>query len=171
VLETTILRRRDRESTSDRGTKQILVVSVLAGFAAAWLIARDAPSLRLGANTWATLVLGAAVALAGAALRVWAVWSLGRFFRRDVTFEAGQTIHRNGPYRVVRHPAYTGNLLTYFGLGLGLGSCVGALACLAIALAGHLPRMRVEEAALVRGLVDAYRDYARATPRLVPRLR
>jgi protein-S-isoprenylcysteine O-methyltransferase Ste14 len=37
-----------------------------------------------------------------------------------------------------------------------------------VPLAGHLPRIRVEEAELTRGLGEPYRLYAAETARLVP---
>ena len=101
-------------------------------------------------------------------VRVWAVWSLGRYFQRDVIVQEGHVVYRGGPYRWIRHPAYAGNLISYFGLGLALGGWVGAFTLLAIAFVGHVPRMRVEEAALSEALGDSYRDYAATTARLIP---
>jgi protein-S-isoprenylcysteine O-methyltransferase Ste14 len=170
VREAFALRRRGGPAASDRGTKEVLILAVVAGIFAAALIARHEPALRAGANTWASLVLGACIIWLGVGLRVWAVWSLGRFFRREVTIEAGQTVVQTGPYRWVRHPAYTGDLLIAFGFGLALGSWVGAAVSLAIAFAGHVPRIRVEEAALRGAFGEAYVQYAERTPRLVPGL-
>ena len=167
LLQTTLLRSRGETST-DRGTKRVLVICVLGGLVAAVAIAKDVPSLRVAANTWSTLVLGVALATAGVALRICAVASLGRFFQRDVVIQEGHIVWRGGPYRWIRHPAYAGNLLSYFGLGLAIGSWVGALVLLAIAFAGHVPRIRVEEGELTRALGDSYRDYAAVTARLVP---
>ena len=96
--------------------------------------------------------------------------TLGRFFRREVTIEVGQSVVETGPYRWVRHPAYTGDLLIAFGFGLALGSWVGAAVALAVTFAGHIPRICVEEAALRGALGDAYESYARGRPRLVPGL-
>ena len=90
--------RRGGRSPLDRGTKQAVVLATVAGLFAAVLLARFAP-LRGGANTWATYALGLVILGAGVGLRVWAVWSLGRYFRREVTIEAGQTVHTSGPYR------------------------------------------------------------------------
>ncbi len=159
--------RRGSGTTVDRGTKQVLVLLMVAGIFASVLIAR-APSLRVGANTWLTYALGLAILCAGIALRVWAVWSLGRYFRREVTIEPDQTVHQRGPYRWVRHPAYTGDLLIVFGFGLAWGSWIGAAVGTAIALAGHIPRIRVEEAELTRALGEPYERYARSHARLVP---
>ena len=167
LLDATLLRSRG-DTSADRGTKRFLVICVLAGVLSATYLAKDFPSLRAGANTWPTLILGIAIAVLGVSLRVWSVRSLGRFFQRDVTVQEGHVVSPAGPYRWLRHPAYAGNLLSYFGLGLAIGSWVGAFVLLAIAFAGHIPRITVEEAALTRALGDEYRDYAAATARLVP---
>ena len=168
VAEALFLRKRRDVTASDRWTKQILVALVLAGFFAAYLVAAHEPTLRWYANNWNTLFVGAAIALVGVALRSWAVWTLGRFFRREVTVEAGQRVVRTGPYQWLRHPAYTGNLLTFAGIGLALGSWVSAVLLLAVSIGAHVPRIYVEETELERSFGDEYRDYERTTARLIP---
>ena len=105
---------------------------------------------------------------AGITIRQWAVWTLGRFFTIDVRVQSGQTVVDRGPYRWVRHPAYTGLIMTFVGLGLTLGNWA-ALALLAVVpTAGLVYRMRVEEDALLDGLGEPYRRYAAGRPRLFP---
>ena len=157
-------------SPADRGTKQVLILAMVAGVFGAALIAKSSPGLRAGANTWRTLVIGTGIVWAGIGLRVWAVWALGRFFRREVTIEVGHTVVESGPYRWVRHPAYTGDLLIVFGFGLAWGSWLGAAVALVVAFAGHVPRIRIEEAALRGALGESYDRYARRRARLVPGL-
>jgi protein-S-isoprenylcysteine O-methyltransferase Ste14 len=106
----------------------------------------------------------------GVLLRLWSVHTLGRFFQRQVVVEPGQTIIRSGPYRWVRHPAYSGNLVTVFGVGLMLGSWVAAIVGFGIGLLAHLPRIYVEEAALGRAFGAEYARYVTQTARLIPRL-
>src|SRR5436305_13380970 len=79
------------------------------------------PRVRAGSDDWLGVCVGAALALSGIALRVWAGQSLGRFFEREVVVEADQTLVRSGPYRWIRHPAYAGNLLTRLGIGVAIG--------------------------------------------------
>jgi protein-S-isoprenylcysteine O-methyltransferase Ste14 len=169
ALATMAGRSRGGES-ADRGTKRLLVWSAVIGLTACIVIAINVPSLRFGANTWTTLVLGIGIAWLGVLLRVWAVWSLGRFFQRDVMIQKDHVVWRGGPYRLLRHPAYAGTLISYLGFGLAIGSWVGALVWVAIVAAGYVPRIRVEEAELTLALGDSYRDYARSTARLVPGL-
>jgi protein-S-isoprenylcysteine O-methyltransferase len=169
ALATMAGRSRGGES-ADRGTKRLLVWSAVIGLGACIVIAINVPSLRFGANTWTTLVLGIGIAWLGVLLRCWAVWSLGRFFQRDVMIQKDHVVWRGGPYRLLRHPAYAGTLISYLGFGLAIGSWVGALVWVAIVAAGYVPRIRVEEAELTLALGDSYRDYARSTARLVPGL-
>ena len=168
VAESLLLRRRKGAAAQDRGTKWIIVSASRVGLIAALAIAVLAPSLRAYANNWWTLGLGLTLALAGVALRGWAILTLGRYFRREVTIEPGQTIIRRGPYRLLRHPSYAGLLLIYGGFGLALGSWVSAAVAALIMFAGMLPRIRVEEQALERAFGPDYLSYANATARIIP---
>jgi protein-S-isoprenylcysteine O-methyltransferase len=161
-------RRRDGAAVQDRWTKWIIVLTTRIAFAAALAIAALVPGLRIGANDWWTLGLGVATVVAGVALRAWAIVSLGRYFRREVTIEPGQRLIRRGPYRLLRHPSYTGICLAFAGLGLALGSWVGAAVALVIVVAGMLPRIHVEEHALARTFGAEYDAYAASTARLLP---
>jgi protein-S-isoprenylcysteine O-methyltransferase Ste14 len=151
----------------DRGTKLIVALAVYLGIAAALAIAKVS-GLRIYANNWWTLVLGVAIVLAGAVLRAWAILSLGRYFRREVTIEPGQRIVRRGPYRVLRHPSYTGLFLILAGFGLAFGSWVSAAVALLIVFVGMLPRIWVEERALAQAFGADYTDYANSTARVLP---
>jgi protein-S-isoprenylcysteine O-methyltransferase Ste14 len=73
-----------------------------------------------------------------------------------------------GPYRYIRHPSYTGALITVIGLGLALGNWASIVAMLACISAGYAYRIHVEEAALVSALGQPYREYMSRTARLVP---
>jgi protein-S-isoprenylcysteine O-methyltransferase Ste14 len=151
----------------DRGTRLIVGLAIYLGITAALAIAR-VPRLRADANNWWTLGLGIGIVLAGAALRDWAIFSLGRYFRREVTIEPGQRIVRRGPYRVLRHPSYAGIFLILAGFGLAFGSWVSAAVALLIIVVGMLPRIRVEERALAQAFGADYTSYANSTARVLP---
>jgi protein-S-isoprenylcysteine O-methyltransferase Ste14 len=151
----------------DRGTRLVFGAAAYLGIAAAVGIAR-VPDLRDYANNWWTFGLGIAIVLFGAAFRDWSIVSLGRWFRREVTIEPGQRLVRRGPYRVLRHPSYTGLILVFAGFGLAIGSWVGAAAALVVVLAGLVPRIRVEERALANTFGAEYTEYAGSTARLLP---
>jgi protein-S-isoprenylcysteine O-methyltransferase Ste14 len=166
VESTTTATRADKGE--DRGTKRILVGSMLMALLVGVLIAQHVPALALPGNAWVWLLLGAAVASLGIGVRAWAITTLGRFFRRDVTISPEQRVIATGPYRFVRHPAYFGNLVVVAGVGLMLGNALALVVMVVVVFLGHIPRIRVEEAALERELGEPYRRFEAGRARLVP---
>lgn len=73
---------------------------------------------------------------------------------------AGQTVIDRGPYRWVRHPSYTGLLLTLAGAGVAFGNWLSILALIILSALGLAIRIRVEERALLAALGEPYRAYA-----------
>jgi protein-S-isoprenylcysteine O-methyltransferase Ste14 len=117
---------------------------------------------------WLPAVAGIAVMWAGFGLRAWAVRTLGRFFRVEVTVETDQTLVDTGPYARVRHPSYTGLLVFYLGLGICLDSYLSVAAAVLLPLAAVVNRIAHEERTLRRELGAAYETYSTRTSRLVP---
>jgi protein-S-isoprenylcysteine O-methyltransferase len=106
--------------------------------------------------------------LMGIALRWYSAAILGKYFTFDVAIQSGQTLVELGPYRYIRHPSYSGALLTLFGFGLALGNWVGLAASLCCTGFAYAYRIPVEEAVLASALGEAYQQYMRRTWRLVP---
>ena len=117
---------------------------------------------------WLPAVAGIAVMWAGFALRVWAVRTLGRFFRVEVTVDTDQTVVDTGPYARMRHPSYTGLLVFYLGLGIALDSYLSVAAAVLLPLAAVVNRIAHEERMLRRELGEAYQVYSSRTRRLIP---
>lgn len=169
LREITLFRTGERRE-EDRNTKWALVGSVAAGLVLAIVAQRVLPGLAFSDTGWTPTVIGVAVMWAGIALRAWAIVTLGRFFRRDIQVAADQVVVRAGPYAAIRHPSYAGNLLMLAGFGIVLANWASLAAIVVIPVAGHLPRIRVEDALLIDRLGDPYREYAATTARLVPKV-
>lgn len=119
---------------------------------------------------WAPVAAGLGVLAAGVALRVWAIVTLGRLFKFVVVIQDGHRVVASGPYRLLRHPSYTGALVGFLGVGMALDNWLSVLILVLIPLLAILVRIRVEEAELGRALGQEYRAYAGRTRRLVPGL-
>ena len=106
----------------------------------------------------------------GYAFAAWAVVE-NRFFYSVVVVrtDRGHVVCDSGPYHLVRHPGYAGNILALFGIVLALGS-VWTLLPVTAALAVSVLRTVLEDRALQEEL-PGYRDYARRVPyRLMPKI-
>jgi protein-S-isoprenylcysteine O-methyltransferase Ste14 len=159
--------RRDGERR-DRGTLVLVVASIAIGLAGAGVVAGDITSAELSGARWPLFVAGLALMLAGIVLRQWSIAMLGRSFTVVVRVREGQEVIDTGPYRWVRHPSYTGMLVTFLGYGLALGNWISTLCALLVPLIGIVVRIHIEEQALLEGLGEPYRRFAEGRKRLVP---
>jgi protein-S-isoprenylcysteine O-methyltransferase len=70
-------------------------------------------------------IAGICLMLLGVALRWYSVSVLGKYFTFDLAIHSGQVLVEVGPYRYIRHPSYSGALLSLLGFGLALGNWAG----------------------------------------------
>jgi len=112
--------------------------------------------------------IGIVVLLAGLVLRGWSFKALGDYFTFTVMVSSDQPVVTRGPYRVLRHPGYTGVLLACTGVGLTTANWLALGVTVVVPLALLLCRIRIEEHALCATLGDRYRRYAAGHKRLVP---
>ena len=114
------------------------------------------------------IVFGFILIALGYAFATWAL-AENRFFATVVRIQAdrGHVVCDSGPYRVVRHPGYAGNLLPLLGIALALSS-VWTLIPAAVALIISVTRTALEDRTLQEEL-PGYRDYTRRVRyRLLP---
>ncbi len=151
----------------DRGSWAVLSLSVIVSIVVS-LWDHTAP---LGGPLplWA-LAVGQLAMLLGISVRSWALLVLGRFFTTRVSFQEGHRLVTGGPYRWVRHPSYTGALLSLLGFPLACGSLLGLVVALVVVPGAFVYRIHVEEQALREGFGPAYEQYSSRTYRLVPGL-
>lgn len=117
---------------------------------------------------WPTFVAGWTLALVSFGLRRSAIAALGRFWSLHVEIRDEHEFVRDGPFRWVRHPAYLSMILELVAGGLILN----AFWALGVAGLIFIPtlawRLKLEEAALVEKFGEAYLQYRRHTPALLP---
>ncbi len=109
-----------------------------------------------------------AVAALGFVFCWWGRIHLGRLWSGFVTRKADHRIVDTGPYAIVRHPIYTGIILSVFATAALKGTGVGLLGAALMAL-GFWIKARLEERFLRQELgAEAYDSYRRRVPMLVP---
>jgi protein-S-isoprenylcysteine O-methyltransferase Ste14 len=151
---------RDKGDTRhDRGTLELYAAARLATALSVVLVPSAAASLP-------QLVGALAVFTTGVGLRLYAIRTLGRFYSHRVRQAEGHRIVDTGPYRVLRHPAYTGMLLGHLGLVLFFFNWVSLGLLLCAFVPAVVLRILVEEKMLFQ--IDGYEGYSRGRKRIVP---
>jgi protein-S-isoprenylcysteine O-methyltransferase Ste14 len=159
--------RGDRGRRRGDPTYFILDVLQIAGLILGVVLAKNVSAVNLPGR-WLWPALGCGLAVAGVALRLWAIHTLGAMFTRYVQVSDDHRVVTDGPYRYVRHPSYTGALLMFAGVGIGLGNALSIALVLGLPLIGYLVRIAREEALLHERLGEPYAAYTAGTRRLVP---
>ena len=152
----------------DRGSLVLLIGLQWAGLALNFSLGWLFPAAAIPWQRTALFLLGVTFIPLGVVLRWYAIWTLGRYFTRDVAVSADQQVVQYGPYRVIRHPAYSGTFLTMLGVGLAMTNWASLISLLICVFAGHLYRVIVEERALIRIIGQPYVEYMRSTKRFIP---
>ncbi|HUI39390.1 MAG TPA: isoprenylcysteine carboxylmethyltransferase family protein, partial [Methanothrix sp.] len=111
---------------------------------------------------------GIIVFAAGIALREWAIFVLGKHFTVRVQIREEAKLVTWGPYRYIRHPSYTGTLLSMVGIAIAVGTWFGMLFALALKLSAYRYRINIEERALEKFFGSEWSDYKKRTWRLIP---
>jgi len=103
----------------------------------------------------------------GVCLAVWARITLGRNWSSSVTFKENHELITKGPYRLVRHPIYTGMTSMYLGVAIYLGMLAGFLGVLFISYSFWI-KSRQEEKLMIRHFPKEYAAYKKTTKALIP---
>ncbi len=115
----------------------------------------------VAAPTVRSLLIGAAVAVLGLAVRAWAAGHIHK----------ERTLARTGPYRHSRNPLYFGNFLLGLGVAVATNSWWGALV-FALYFALFYPHVILEERKRMRRFFpEQYGDYEKSVPLFFPRLK
>jgi len=152
----------------DKGSRLVLICVLTLGVLVGMLLAFTVPATAITSARPFLFWLGILLIYVGIALRLYAIHVLGAFFTTAVAVAPGQTVIETGPYRLIRHPSYTGFLITLLGFGLCLTNWLSLLVIMACALIGFSYRIRVEEQVLQEQLGQRYQEYMRRTKWLIP---
>lgn len=145
----------------------------VVGFGLAWVVFRLVPG-----SAWRSVTvhadwlrgLGMLVLVAATGFTLWARVVLGTMWSSSAIGRERHELRTDGPYRLTRHPIYTGILGMVLGTAVitGFGPWGVAFVIAVIVLQG---KIHAEEKLLRSVFPDQYETYRRRVPQLVPGLR
>jgi len=171
ILSEVILNRLTRSGKSDKqgadkNTELYLWLSIIISITIGVFISRMF-ALPIFLNERLKLI-GITVIIIGILIRLIAIKQLGKFFTVDVTIRNDHQLMQSGFYKYVRHPSYTGALLSFLGFGLSLNNWLSLAIVFLPTLFAFIHRMNIEEKVLTEQFGKQYQDYVSKTKRILP---
>lgn len=112
---------------------------------------------------------GVILFIIGLIIRVHAAWTLDKNYSWTLEIRENHSLIKNGLYRYIRHPIYSGVIISAFTVPVFTSSVIGFFIIL-FSILLLIYRIGVEEKMLIEEYRDEYRDYMKNTWRLVPYL-
>jgi protein-S-isoprenylcysteine O-methyltransferase Ste14 len=148
----------------DKGSRLLLSLGLYISVIIAFYFAFN----NIGALPSWTFYSGIFLIILGIFIRQWSIAELGSFFSVNVGTQKGQNVIKKGPYKLVRHPSYTGLLLILIGIGLALQSWWAVVIIILGFSFTFGYRIHIEEKLLISELNGDYIEYMKNTKRLIP---
>lgn len=108
------------------------------------------------------------ILIIGILIRWWSIYTLGVFFTVNVAAHDDHRLITAGPYKLIRHPSYTGLLLEVLALAISFQHLFSLLIIMIPTTTALIYRITIEERVLARTLGEDYRLYHQKTYSLVP---
>jgi protein-S-isoprenylcysteine O-methyltransferase Ste14 len=124
-------------------------------------------NVRVIPQTDAVLVVAAILCVCGLGLCLWARAILGRNWSGTVTLKENHELIVRGPYRLVRHPIYSGLLIMMLGTAIELGHLAGILG-LVLVFVSFWIKSSAEEELMLKQFPNDYPAYRACVKRIIP---
>lgn len=151
----------------DKGTLSLIWVTIgvanTAGIAASFILHQFQISESIIIPFSGLLVI-----VIGMILRFYSIYSLGHFFTVDVAILKDHKLKTGGIYRYLRHPSYSGMLLSFVGFGLSLNNWISLVVINVAVTIATLSRVKTEEKALAEQFGEEYASYVKRSYRMIP---
>ena len=154
------------KQNEDKSSISIIWVTIIVAISLAVLISKTVylpiyskPSVQY---------VGVIVIFIGIIIRLFAVFTLGRFFTVDVTIRQDHKLKKDGLYKYLRHPSYFASLVSFIGMGWTFNNWLSLLLIVVAILIVFINRIKIEERLLIQHFGSEYIEYKKTTNGLIP---
>ena len=118
-------------------------------------------------NTNLTGAIGLSLCYLGLAIACWSRYLLGKNWSVSVQKKEDHELIKNGAYKLIRHPIYSGLILMFLGNAIIVGSWRGLIGVLIVSVSFWF-KLKKEEKWLTDLFGNKYQEYILKTKALVP---
>lgn len=153
-------------SENDKNSFRIIWGTIILSVAAGILVAvnLNMPILPNNFLKYAGLFL----TIAGVIVRLIAIRTLGKFFTVNLAIDTEHRLIDTGFYKYIRHPSYSGSLISFLGLALYFNNWICLAVILIPIISAFIFRINIEEKLLMKQPELNYTEYIKRTKRLIP---
>jgi protein-S-isoprenylcysteine O-methyltransferase Ste14 len=112
--------------------------------------------------------VGLSFIVVGLVVRWVSILTLRKYFTTNVAILSDHRIIKAGIYRFIRHPSYSGSIISFCGLGLVFSNWISLIILTVPITIAFLKRIQIEEQALQSNFGEEYLNYCKITWRLFP---
>jgi len=170
-FEMWVLFREDKKVSGkkiDKASRILAMVIIWLGILLGFIIMFITPHFDIKNYYLLFFIVGIFLAWSGLVFRFWSIQTLGKYFHISVFINSDHKLITSGPYRYLRNPSYTGEVITVLGLGLVMGNWLSVIAMLFYVLIVYSIRIPLEQKTLVEYFGQEYTDYIKKTWALIP---
>lgn len=167
VIISRMLRADKPKTDLDRSSLKILWITISASVTAG-IMTRSSTFDILSSDSHILYNTGITFVALGLLVRWLAIFSLKQAFTVNVNIAEDQKLIQSGLYKFIRHPSYSGSLLSFAGLGIAFNNWLTLLIILVPVFLAFLYRIKVEEDALLDAFGAGYSEYIKDSWKLVP---
>lgn len=166
IISLALRKRPDAKSAESMKSRAVHEQLVLAGLV---LLFAPIPGLRgrFVPDTLTTAAIGLGIQLASMLFYFWSRSYLGRLWSGQITIMKGHHLVETGPYRLLRHPIYTGFIGMFVGTAIVSGQ-YHALVGIAVCIIAYARKIPMEEAALRAEFGEAFDAYRQKRWAFIP---
>lgn len=151
---------KQKIEVSDHGTREVYGLSQsMTILSALWF-----------GSKWHNLNLyhlaGFIIFISGVIFRIWAIQTLGQYYSHIVRKIDGHKIIDTGPYKYIRHPAYTGMIIAHIGIVIFYFNYYTLGIFLLLLIPAIIARIKIEEKTLFS--IEGYEGYSKNRKRIIP---
>jgi protein-S-isoprenylcysteine O-methyltransferase Ste14 len=149
----------DKSKSNDFHTREIYAISQGLTILSAIIFSN-------GTDSKLYYLIGAFVLCSGLFLRVTSIIYLGKFYSHNVRLLDKHEIIINGPYSIIRHPAYSGMILIHIGISIISWNVITLMILFLLLIPSIILRIVIEEKTLKK--LPKYKKYSKMVKRLIP---
>lgn len=164
VLNRLVSRKNSSGERKDHGSFYLIILQIIISIIGTVLLRE----YNIWTFTGNLQTAGLALGFFGIIFREYSIAVLGKSFTVKVEVDKKRELTKSGPYKYIRHPAYTGSLMTIVGFAIGLGTWAGTILVFSLSFISYAYRISVEEKALTERYGEEYREYKKRTWKLLP---